>query len=72
MNSVVMVLGVEQRDSAIHMLLSILPQGLPRWLSSKICLPMQEIWVSSLRWEDPLEKGMATHSSTLAWISPWT
>ena len=23
-------------------------------------------------WEDPLEKGMATHSSTLAWLSPWT
>ena len=28
---------------------------------------MQETWVRSLRWEDPLEKEMATHSSTLAW-----
>ena len=28
---------------------------------------MQEIWVRSLGWEDPLEKDMATHSSTLAW-----
>ena len=28
---------------------------------------MQEIWVRSLDWEDPLEKGKATHSSTLAW-----
>ena len=28
---------------------------------------MQETWVSSLGWEDPLEKGMATHSSILAW-----
>ena len=28
---------------------------------------MQEIWVQSLGWEDPLEKGMATHSSILAW-----
>ena len=28
--------------------------------------------VRSLRWEDPLEKEMATHSSTLAWKIPWT
>ena len=28
---------------------------------------MQETWVRSLSWEDPLEKGMATHSSMLAW-----
>ena len=28
---------------------------------------MQEIWVQFLGWEDPLEKGMATHSSILAW-----
>ena len=28
---------------------------------------MQETWVRSLGWEDPLEKGMATHSSVLAW-----
>ena len=33
---------------------------------------MQETWVSSLGWEDPLEKGMATHSSILAWRIPWT
>ena len=33
---------------------------------------MQEGWVRSLGWEDPLEKGMATHSSTLAWKIPWT
>ena len=33
---------------------------------------MQEIWVSSLGWEDPLEKGMATHCSNLAWRIPWT
>ena len=31
---------------------------------------MQETWVLSLGWEDPLEEGMATHSSTLAWIIP--
>ena len=33
---------------------------------------MQETRVQSLGQEDPLEKGMATHSSTLAWIIPWT
>ena len=31
-----------------------------------------ETWVQSLGWEDPLEKGKATHSSILAWRSPWT
>ena len=33
---------------------------------------MQETWVHSLGGEDPLEKGMATHSSILAWRIPWT
>ena len=33
---------------------------------------MQETWVQSLDWEDPLEKEMATHSSILAWKIPWT
>ena len=33
---------------------------------------MQETWVRSLRQEDLLEQGMATHSSILAWRSPWT
>ena len=33
---------------------------------------MQETWVPSLGWEDPLEKGMVTHSSFLAWRIPWT
>ena len=32
---------------------------------------MQETWVRSLGWEDPLETEMATHSSTLAWKFPW-
>ena len=43
----------------------------------RIRLPMQEVqetWVQSLGWEDPLEEGMATllHSSILAWEIPWT
>ena len=33
---------------------------------------MQATWVRSLGWEDPLEKGMATHSIILAWRIPWT
>ena len=33
---------------------------------------MQETWVRSLSLEDPLEKGMVTHSSILAWGIPWT
>ena len=33
---------------------------------------MWETWVQSLGQEDPLEKGVATHSSILAWGSPWT
>ena len=33
---------------------------------------MQEMWIQSLGQEDPLEEGMATHSSILAWRIPWT
>ena len=33
---------------------------------------MWETWVRSLGWEDPLEEGMVTHSSILAWKIPWT
>ena len=33
---------------------------------------MWETWVQSLSWEDPLQEGLATHSSILAWRIPWT
>ena len=33
---------------------------------------IQETWVRSLGWKDPLKKGMATYSSILAWEIPWT
>ena len=47
--------------------------GLPWWCRQcKASAAMQESWVWSLGWEDPLEKGMATHSSILAWRTPWT
>ena len=38
----------------------------------RICLLTKEMWVQSLGWEDPLQKGMATHSSILTWRIPWT
>ena len=38
----------------------------------RICLLTKEMWVQSLGWEDPLKKGMATHSSLLAWRIPRT
>ena len=34
-------------------------------------LAVQETWVRSLSWEDPLDKGKATHSTILAWEIPW-
>ena len=38
----------------------------------KNLLAMQETWIPFLGWEDPLEKGMATHPSILAWTIPCT
>ena len=38
----------------------------------KILSAMQYTWVQSLGWENPLKKGMATHSSMLAWRISWT
>ena len=40
--------------------------------SVKNLLVMWDIWVLSLGWEDPLEKEMTTHCSSLAWKIPWT
>ena len=42
-------------------------QDSPGGSDSKVSAIMRETWVRSLGWEDPLEKEMATHSSTLAW-----
>ena len=46
--------------------------GFPVLQMAKNLPAMQEIRVPSLSWEQPLEKGMATHSSILAWGIPWT
>ena len=52
----------------------IYKQGFPdNSVSKKKNVPaMQETPVQSLDWEDPLEKGKATHASILAWRMPWT
>ena len=50
----------------------ILFPGFPGGSDVKNPPAMQETWVRSLGWEDPLEEGMATHSSTLAWRIPRT
>ena len=47
--------------------------GIPGSASDKrLCLPMQEMQLHSLGWEDPLKKEMATSSSILTWEMPWT
>ena len=48
------------------------PKGFPGGSEVKRLPAKQETWVRSLDQEDPLEKEMATHSSTLAWKIPWT
>ena len=47
-------------------------EGSPDSLLVKNSSAIQENWVRSLGWEDPLEKGTAAHSSVLAWRIPWT
>ena len=45
--------------------------GFPGGLDCKESAAVQETWVQSLGWEDPLEEEMATHSSIPAWRIPW-
>ena len=40
--------------------------------STRTLPALPETWVRSMGWEDPREKGMKTHSSTLVWRIPWT
>ena len=61
-----MIISINWRNQIIYLLSSLAAQRVKR-------LPaMQKTWVQSLGQEDPLEKEMATHSSTLAWKIPWT
>ena len=58
--------------SFLELVSAVLCRGLPWWLTVKNLPAVQETWVQSPGQEDPLEKGMATHSSILAWLIPWT
>ena len=58
-----MMFAILKRKFTIASLVAQLVKNLP---------VVQETWVRSLGWEDPPEKGKATHSSTLAWRIPWT
>ena len=63
-------------ESALNLLIYIclykLTQCFPGGSPVKNLPAVQETLVRSLGWEDPLEKGMATHSGILAWEIPWT
>ena len=59
------------KQSLLHTLL-LRRRGFPDGSVVKNPPAMWEIWVQSLGWEDPLENGMATHSSILVWRIPWT
>ena len=50
----------------------LLPKSARASLVVKNLPAMWESWLRSLGWDDPLEKGTATHSSLLAWRIPWT
>ena len=60
------VTGGQHMDSAVHIRASVVAQLV------KNPPAMRETWARSLGWEDPLEKGIATHSSILAWKIPRT
>ena len=62
------------RWTFVGKVMSLLFNMLSRLVAQRVkCLPaMWETWVQFLCQEDPLEKEMATHSSTLAWKIPWT
>ena len=68
-------MNIEVRESFSIMVFS---EDMPRVYASLVVqavknLPaMQETWILTLGWEDPLEKRMATHSNILAWEIPWT
>ena len=63
-------LGLKLKDCKVNTYLQVLE--LPRWLSGKESACNAGDMSSFLGLEHPLEKGMATHSSILAWEIPWT
>ena len=63
--------GSEEQQKLLVVIVDIGVSILDRGSDSKGSA-IQETWVQSLGQEDPLEKGMSTHSSILAWRIPWT
>ena len=70
--AVVKTLHLQCEDGVRVTLVAAFLLGFSGGSESKTLPTMQDPWVRSLGWEDPLEKGMATHSSILAWRIPWT
>ena len=66
MNLFIASVRTRSKDSWCHLVIPLVPEMV------KSLPAVQETWVQSLGWEDPLEKGMATHSSILAWRIQWT
>ena len=70
--------GIEPRPPAVavwspnHWTTRELPRFFVLFQTAENLPAIQETWVQSLGWEDPLEKGITTHSSILAWRIPWT
>ena len=62
MNLFIASVRTGSKDSWCHLVIPLVPEMV------KSLPAMQETWVQSLGWEDPLEKGMATHSSILAML----
>ena len=61
------------REGSVHLIGPLLAARTPLVVQMAKNLPaMQETWVQSLYWEDPLEKGMKTPSRILTWRIPWT
>ena len=63
--------ATESSNRLVTQLTSLATKPLVAQLLKNLCA-IQETWVLSLGWEGALEKGMATHSSFLAWRIPWT
>ena len=61
-----------QASASLIWFKSLIYWGFPGGSNGKESACNAETWVRSLRWEDALEKGMATHSSILTWRIPWT
>ena len=59
-----------EKNEKIHIYMYVcITKGFPAQMVKNLPA-MWETWVQSLGWEDPLEEGMATHSSVLAWRIP--